>query len=495
MPFAFTLPTTSILSFSKFLHSDSHPSLIWAATTQRNVVRNVLKTHKRLSLQAQAANLSNVFAALNEYLPYLFALDSGLSGRTVAGEEIDIILAKEIVVEWRPSLAMTISGREPPRIKGSGLDYEIFFALTTLAYTHVVLARVKLNSLYATSSFSADEKPTIISTAIRHLLQANSIHNFLIPRAKESHNPSLAVDVLSSVQSALASLSLAEATLLAVLKDDPYPSVVAQSRNESDREWMIKAPEIPKVRAHLFARLCLAAAEHAGRAHAQLGNPDEGRGKLINKSLVDYTRDLQRTSRAKACRFFGIDAELGGKTGEAISWTAGGKKELGFKMSDQDGAKITGLEKLKKDWAERREDKHVKKGGEWGGDAGRFEEARILEMLEKKWNKANDLVSNRLHSKPGEKALKCPKINTQRIPPSESLVSAMPSGREIHSPKPYTTPSLEADTVARLRAPLDHNEEHRSIESDNSTDEDEGSGSALPGSFPRMTVSDDGTYY
>ena len=399
MPYAFVLPTTSNISFSTFFRSDSHPSLLLAATTHRNVVRNVLKKHKRLGVSEKTSNLSNVLTALNEYLPFLLALEAGLSGRRVAGEEVYLVLIKEIEVEWRASLTMTFPGKEAPRIRGIGLDYEICFVLTTLAYTHNLLARVKLNELVTATISDAERKSTIVTAAVWQMLQANSIHDHIIHRTSEVHSHAAAVDVSMSVQSGLASLALAEATLLAVLKDDPYPTIVAQSRNEDDREWMIKPPDIPKVRAHLFARLSLAAAEHAGSAFAQLSNLAGGRGELIDKPLHDYIRDLQGTSRAKACRFFGIDAELGGKTGEAIAWMTAGKKALRFKVGEGDGAKVKGLAKLKQNWAERREDKELKKGADWGSDAGRLEEARVLEMLETKWRKTNDLVSTPfLHS-------------------------------------------------------------------------------------------------
>ena len=393
MPYAFVLPTTSNLSFSTFFQSDSHPSLLLAATTHRNVVRSTLKKHKRLGLSEKTSNLSNVVTALNKYVPFLHALEGGLSGKKVAGEEIDLVLIKEIEVEWRAPLTMTFPGKDAPRVKGIGLDYEICFVLTTLAYTHNLLARVKLGELAAATISDAERTSAIINAAIWQMLQANSIHNYIIPRTSEVRSQNPAMDILMPVQSALASLSLAEATLLAVLKDDPYPTIVAQSRNEDDREWMIKPPTIPKVRAHLFARLSLAAAEHAGSAFAQLSNVASGRGEIIEKSLITYARDLQRTSRAKACRFFGIDAELGGKTGEAIAWMIAGKKALGFKVSEGDGEKPKGLAKLKQSWAERREDKKLRKGDDGGSDAGRLEEARVLEMLETKWRRTNDLVS------------------------------------------------------------------------------------------------------
>jgi hypothetical protein len=52
-----------------------------------------------------------------------------------------------------------------------------------------------------------------------------------------------------------------------------------------------------------------------------------------------------------------------------------------------------GFKGLRKEWTERREDKKVEKGLDWGGDAGKLEETRVIEMLEAKWVKQNDTVS------------------------------------------------------------------------------------------------------
>jgi len=391
MPFSFVLPTTSTLNFSGFLSSNTHPLLPLTATNHRGVLRNALKKHKRLAPPSQASNLSTALSALNDYLPYLLALDAGLSGKVVSGEEIDVALEREIELEWRATLSATLPGREPPRVKGRGLDYETSFVLSTLAYTSTLLSRNQLHVLYAPTTPTPEQRTAAITTATKYLLQANSIHTHLLTRSDQTPPSATGpIDISASVQSGLASLALAEATLLAVLKDDPYPAAVAQERNRNDREWMIKAPEIPKVRAHLFARLCLAAAEHAGMALAMLGA-----SKKVDEALVRYVDDLRRVARGKACRFLGTDAELGGRTGDGIAWLRAGKKELGFLGSGEKDAEkgLKGLARFKKEWTEKREDRRIEKGAEWGGDAGRMEEGRVVEMLERKWVKMNDTVS------------------------------------------------------------------------------------------------------
>jgi hypothetical protein len=355
-------------------------------------LRGTLKKHKRLPSHEQASNLGNVLLSLNNYLPYLLAVDAGLGSQPVAGEELDVVLKSTPTLEWRPTLSDTaIPGRETARLKIKSLEYEIYFVLSTLAYTQTLQSRVSLHPLFssATASPSAEQRTLTITTATKHLLSAASIHDYLSIRSDQIPIDPPCTDITKSTFRALSSLAMAEATLLAVLKDDPYPAAVAQDRNKNDKEWMIKAPEIPKVRAHLFARLCLAAAEHAANAHSLL-NTHSGKGK-IDSDLLKYIEDLRRTGRGKACRFFGIDSELGGQTGTGIAWLQAGMHELGLAAKDE-GKKGLSLGRFKKEWAEKREDRRVEKGADWGADAGRLEEGRVLEMLEKKWNKMNDTV-------------------------------------------------------------------------------------------------------
>ncbi|PQE21978.1 pH-response regulator palC protein [Rutstroemia sp. NJR-2017a WRK4] len=464
MPFPFTLPTTSSFSFSAYFTSDSHPSLPLAASTYRGVLRDTLKKHKRLPAAQQASNLSSIVQALKNYLPYLLALDAGLSSQSQSSEHIDIILTSTPTLEWRPTISEPpVPGREAPRLKIQSLEYEIYFVLSTLAYTHVLLSRSSLHPLYssATSSPPPDQRTACIKSATEQLLAAASIHNYLFIRSSSLSSPPPCPDISTPVFRALSSLALAESTLLAVLKDDPYPAAVQQDRNKNDKEWMIKAPEIPKVRAHLFARLCLAAAEHAANAVAMLGGMgNAGKGK-IDAELLKYVEDLRRVGRGKACRFFGVDAELGGKTGEGIGWLRAGMIELGMVTGD-DGKK-SGFGRLKKEWSEKREDRKVEKGKDWGSDAGRAEEGRVLEMLEKKWVKMNDT------------------IGTQLIPSAGTLISNLPSGREMHSIKPYNPPSLDAQVLEDMRAPPDPTDIYDDVDS---SDEEKGEVGAPAGAFP-----------
>jgi hypothetical protein len=346
-----------------------------------------LKKHKTLPVQLQGPNLTSVLAAVTDYIPYLFALDAGLSGGKVAGEEIDIVLEKELELEWRATLTPTVPGCQPPRVKLRSLEYEVSFVLSTLATLNTLLARYQLLSLYGETTPTTEQRTSLILTATRYLLQSASIHSYLATRAAQWNTKCSCIDICSSTQSALASLAHAEATLLAVLKDDPYPAVVTQDRNKNDNEWMIKAPEIPKVRAHLFARLSLAATEHAAQALAMLGDASN----KVDGALIKYIGDLRKVARGKACRFLGIDADLGGMTGTGIAWLMGGKMELGMPVKGNEN-KSKGFSKLKKEWSEKREDKKILKGADWGTDAGRVEEGRVIEMLEKKWVKMNDTV-------------------------------------------------------------------------------------------------------
>jgi hypothetical protein len=296
------------------------------------------------------------------------------------------------------------------RVAGRGIQFEIAFTLTTLGYVLSRMARAGVvTALYASSTPTAEDRTAAVQTATRYLLQASAVHNFL---ASSPASATAVPDVDAGTQAALSSLALAEATLLAVLKDDAYIAACIQSRNPNDKEWMVHAPEIPKVRALLFARLCVRAAEYSEQAAAGLGavGSASGRTGRVDEDAIRYTSVLGRVARARACRFFGLEAELTGKVGEGIAWLRAGRTSLGIRgagSSPEDasasGASKGGLSRLKREWTERREERRVAKdaGGsrnekgalESGDDAGRDEEGRVIAMLEAKWVKMNDTVS------------------------------------------------------------------------------------------------------
>ncbi|KAL9605042.1 MAG: hypothetical protein Q9179_001638 [Wetmoreana sp. 5 TL-2023] len=354
-----------------------------------------------------------------------------------------------------------------------------------LAGTWRLLARETLRGIYVSGTGSAFPEPEKrgkdITAAMRYLLQAEGVHGYLSNLCASTSGTSGngeegkkgPPETDASVQNALAELAMAEATLLAVLKDDPYPAVISQERNASDKEWMYKGTEIPKVRAHLFARLCIAASEHAGRAEAML----HASGGRIDEDLLKYAKNVRRAARAKACRFFGIDDELGGETGRAIAWLKGARRELGLASIEKEEKGWTkGLGKLKKGFEEKREDRRVERGGELGADGGRIEEGRVVEMLERKWGKLNDTILG--------------KINTQLIPPFEPLLAGMPSGREMHSSKSYVPPELDADVLEKMRAPPDLKDERVLMDDEeNSSDEEASAEDGLPRAFPNKSAS------
>lgn len=463
MPFPFPLPTTSSVLLSDFLASPSHPSLPLEATTRRSVLKDALKKYKRLPPQSRGSGLSAVQDALTNYLPYLLALSTGSGCLDVGSESVDVEVLTPLAVEWRTTLSATIPGREAPRQKLTGLHHEIAFVFSTLAYTYSLLARQQLSVLHGSASLSNEQRTTAISAAMKHLLDAYNVHTYLLSTPSVSAAKDAPADIQPSTISALASLALAEAWLVVVSKDDPYAAAVAEDRNESNKDWMFKAPSIPKVRAHLYARLCLAAAEHASTASGLLSR--SGNAK-IDDDLTKYVDDLRRTARGKAARFLAIDTELSGKTGEGLAWLKGAKKELGLAVELEDG-KRKGFRGLKQSWQEKREDRRAEKGGEWGLDAGRLEEARVVEMLEAKWDKENST------------------INVQVVPPFEPLLASMPSGRDYPKPEPYKPPILDQGTLGRLRAPIQPSQQvFRGEEEDSGDEAGYGRGGQPVGAFP-----------
>ena len=87
-------------------------------------------------------------------------------------------------------------------------------------------------------------------------------------------------------------------------------------------------------------------------------------------------------------------------------------------------------------------------------------------------------------------------MNTQIVPPSGPLVANMPSGRDIHSTKPFVPPTLDADTLAQMRAPPERNSA-ASDGSDSSSEEERRTPgfTHLPGAFPGGSASKVGESY
>ncbi|KIX05231.1 uncharacterized protein Z518_06103 [Rhinocladiella mackenziei CBS 650.93] len=464
MPFPFVISTTSNISFQSSLASSTHPSLPSSATSQRAILRAALKSHKRLSPSDQANNLLALASAIQNYLRYLLTLDLALSGKPIAGEEVDITLAKEPEIEWRPTLSSSpIPGRENERVKGKGLDYEIFFVHHTLALVQNLIARHSLLGLYASVNPTAEQRTALIQNATKALKTAYSIHSYLLLRTNSSSEgpptfPPSAVDVSMAVQSALQHLTHAEFNLLCVLKDDPYPAVLIQSRNKDDREWMIKAPQIPRVRAQVLTRLCIGAADHASVAAVAL----KSEGAKVSKDLLEYCDGIRRAARAKACRFQALDEDFSGFTGKGIAWLRAAMNELGLEVG-KDGSKSSGMGKLKVSWMERREDKRIEKGSaNWGLDGGKLEEGRIVEYLDQKMNKENDT------------------INVQLIPEWKPLLAMLPSGMNMPIDEKWKSNLLEEDELAAMRAPPEDDNLGDGI----STDEEDGNGKQPVGAFP-----------
>lgn len=422
MVYPFSIPTTSHLSFQTFISSSTHPSLPQSASTARHALRLALKTHKRLPRGPQQdAHLTTLITSLTDYLPYLITVSHGLSGKPLEtppgiSDEIEVTPRSELESEWRPTLSSSLKSKQSTnRARGNGIDFELAFVLTTLGYALSDLARSGfLRTFYAPSTPTPDQRMAAVQTACKYLLQASAVHSLLASLPAFADVTCATVsggsvpDLDPAAQAALSSLALAEATLLAVWKDDAHIATCIQSRNPNDKEWMVRAPEIPKVRALLFARLCVRAAEYAEQSAAGLGSVGGKGSAAVDEDLVKYTRVLGRVARARACRFFGIDSELAGKVGEGIAWLRAAKGVLGLRNTaagekEESTTSTSGLSRLKRGWAERREERKMEKDsgsrsnekGELGpGDnAGREEEGRVIEMLEAKWVRMNDTVS------------------------------------------------------------------------------------------------------
>jgi hypothetical protein len=70
---------------------------------------------------------------------------------------------------------------------------------------------------------------------------------------------------------------------------------------------------------------------------------------------------------------------------------------------------------------------------------------------------------------------------SQVIPPTGPLLAQMPSGREIHSIKPYQPPLLSPDLLEAMRAPPERADDYGGY---SSSDEETAVGPSPIGAFP-----------
>lgn len=70
---------------------------------------------------------------------------------------------------------------------------------------------------------------------------------------------------------------------------------------------------------------------------------------------------------------------------------------------------------------------------------------------------------------------------TQPIPPIGPLLAQMPTGREIHTVKPFQPPLLEPNVLEAMRAPPDRSDEYGNYPS---SDEETAVDSSMAGAFP-----------
>jgi hypothetical protein len=71
----------------------------------------------------------------------------------------------------------------------------------------------------------------------------------------------------------------------------------------------------------------------------------------------------------------------------------------------------------------------------------------------------------------------------------------MPSGREYHTPKSFVPPTLDEESIVRMRAPPDPAESAFKGEEEDSDDEDARGPLDAPGAFPASQSSMSTIYY
>ena len=75
-------------------------------------------------------------------------------------------------------------------------------------------------------------------------------------------------------------------------------------------------------------------------------------------------------------------------------------------------------------------------------------------------------------------------MNTRAIPAVNTLLAKMPSGRDLHTIKPYVPPTLDQDILDAMRAPPERDDK---VDDDSSDEGDDHSPTPI-GAYPGTTA-------
>ena len=386
----FKLPSTHALSFSKHYTSPVYPSLPLLCTQHHARFHQALKTYHRANRAQQHLHLPPLLDAITNYLPHLSFLHACLH----AGDILPVSSTTHLTPRWSTPLSLS-----PLPASHPGLEFELTYTLLTLALTNIHLAAASL--------------PANLKPASNHLLTAAAIlqHAASLPQPPTATWP---VDITPPVLTAIAKLALADATLLFVATQDPYPNFLLVDTPSDDRAWAYNPRATPTgVKAGLLARVCVAAETHAEAARALLKSAPH-----VSRGLKQYAKTLGRVGRAKACRFLGINAEVAGGCGEGIGWV------------------LLGMQGLR------------------AGAGEGTEEMRVCKGLEERWKAENDRVFFQEVVGPGE------------------LVGRVPTGREVCEVPVWECPQLEEAVVRGLRGSVLGGEREEEVETSEEEEEE-----------------------
>ena len=182
----------------------------------------------------------------------------------------------------------------------------------------------------------------------------------------------------------------------------------------------------------------------------------------MGEEYIKYLDELRRVGRARGCRFLGLDAEAQGRLGEGLGWmklaseilTGEGsssntkeeeesskKKSLAsrFKSSSSPSSSPSSQAQSLNTNATSSSSSSIPQQSLAGGLPYNMDpctlhsELQTILALTTRWSKTND------------------KLIFDRIPPTNSLMARIPSGREVHTVPEFVPDRLGAVEVGELR--------------------------------------------
>ncbi|EIM22667.1 hypothetical protein E3Q22_02363 [Wallemia mellicola] len=395
-------PSTQSIWFTRFFTSTTssdYSSRASESTAKRAHLCAALKSDKNEDL--------NLISSIQEYLPHLLALEKSALNDSIVTIADDFFL-------WTVPSQLSPKGKST---SSSSLTFEVVHVLHVHAlalFNHAQGLADKVGS-YDSNPLLPDsnrkECEDILQSAVSALNLAAGMFKYISDTAIDNYEGARDADtpILNREYNiGLSKLSLAVSQSLAIRKlMSPHHAYTLQN----------PGPPLPKAHPspQILLKLHLDTSSLYNSSRMMLKSSIKSTLRVqhvdLPAELKAHTKRREKFHAGVAKKWLGVDAANSGHTGLAIAWLKAASEELAESVTSSSSEKLKILSKsIRKARDERKNELDV--------------ELSSIDTYFKAYKQLNDTV------------------HFQDIPPSQSLLSQIPSGRSLVAATPYTPPPV-----------------------------------------------------